>query len=190
MRPGELAAAGAARLAGPAAPEYARRWPPLGAAAWSPPIGDGAASNIGSGCVDPSRAAVTVGTSAAVRLVQAAPAGAALPPLPHRLWRYRVDDDRVVTGAAYSDGGNLFAWATGVSCDCRRAPRWRRRWRRVRAGRGRHRRIPRFGGDRPPGLAPAGSGELRGLGFGTTAVEMLRRADGRAMRAGAPTISG
>ena len=32
---------------------------------------------------------------------------------------------------------------------------------------------PRFGGDRPPGVAPAGSGELRGLSFGTTAVDIL-----------------
>jgi gluconokinase len=151
--------------------EYARRWPQLAGALWSPAIGDGAASNIGSGCVDESRAAVTVGTSAAVRLVQPAPRGAALPPLPHRLWRYRVDDHRVVTGAAYSAGGNLFAWArrelrlpdgpvleetlAGITP-----------FAGVRAD-------PRLGGDRPPGTAPAGSGELRRLGFGTTAVEMF-----------------
>ena len=30
------------------------------------------------------------------------PAGAELPPLPGRLWRYRVDHDHVVTWAAYS----------------------------------------------------------------------------------------
>ncbi|MDG4826656.1 FGGY family carbohydrate kinase [Asanoa sp. WMMD1127] len=152
-------------------PEYARRWPQLAAARWSPAIGDGAASNIGSGAVDETRAAVTVGTSAAVRLIQPAPRGAQLPALPHRLWRYRVDDHRVVTGAAYSAGGNLFAWArrelrlpegaaleetlagiapfTGVTAD------------------------PRLGGDRPPGTAPAGSGELRHIGFGTSATEMF-----------------
>ncbi|MBM0240170.1 hypothetical protein JNW88_29195, partial [Micromonospora sp. ATA32] len=30
---------------------------------------------------------------------------------------------------------------------------------------------PRFAGDRPPGLTPAGVGELRGLSFRTTGVE-------------------
>jgi gluconokinase len=32
---------------------------------------------------------------------------------------------------------------------------------------------PRFGGDRPPGQAPPGSGQLAGLSFDTTAVELL-----------------
>ncbi|SBT43840.1 FGGY family carbohydrate kinase [Micromonospora auratinigra] len=152
-------------------PEHARRWPQLAGARWTAPVGDGAASNVGSGCVDASRAAVTVGTSAAVRLVQAVPAGGELPPLPGQLWRYRVDHEHVVTGAAYSSGGNLYAWATrnlrlpeGAELDAALARTARDL--RVRAD-------PRFGGDRPPGVAPAGSGELRGLSFGTTAVDLL-----------------
>ncbi|BCJ61518.1 FGGY family carbohydrate kinase [Micromonospora endophytica] len=149
----------------------ARRWPDLARARWTAPIGDGAASNVGSGCVDPTRAAVTVGTSSAVRLLQRMPAGAQLPPLPDRLWRYRVDHDHVVTGAAYSSGGNLFAWAqrtlrlpTGAELDAALAALPPDGGRPAGVG---------FGGDRPPGRRPAGSGELRGLGFGTTAVELL-----------------
>ncbi|MFC3500105.1 FGGY family carbohydrate kinase [Micromonospora krabiensis] len=152
-------------------PEYAKRWPALAEARWSAPVGDGGASNVGSGCVDESRAAVTVGTSAAVRLMQRVPAGAQLPYLPQRLWRYRVDHDHVVTGAAYSSGGNLFAWAnrelrlpSGAELDAALAL--------VPAGGGLP-TDPRFGGDRPPGLAPAGTGQLRGLSFGTTAVDIL-----------------
>ncbi|MBX7266199.1 carbohydrate kinase [Micromonospora sp. Llam7] len=150
---------------------HARRWPGLATARWTPPIGDGAASNVGSGCVDPTRAAVTVGTSAAVRLLQRMPAHTDLTVLPHRLWRYRVDHDHVVTGAAYSSGGNLFAWAEQAL--------------RLPAGEALAEALAslppdgvrpaniRFGGDRPPGHERAGLGELRGLGFGTTAVEML-----------------
>ncbi|RIV39991.1 FGGY family carbohydrate kinase [Micromonospora radicis] len=151
--------------------EYARRWPALADARWSTPIGDGAASNVGSGCVDQTRAAVTVGTSSAVRLLQRMPAGAPLPPLPQRLWRYRVDHEHVVTGAAYSSGGNLYAWAerelrlpTGAALEAA--------LRRLPPDGGRPANIG-FGGDRPPGNQRAGSGELRGLGFGTTAVELL-----------------
>ncbi|WP_433528870.1 FGGY family carbohydrate kinase [Micromonospora sp. CA-263727] len=150
--------------------EHARRWPALAQARWAAPVGDGAASNVGSGCVDHTRAAVTVGTSSAVRLLQRMPA-ADLASLPQRLWRYRVDHDHVVTGAAYSSGGNLFAWAdrelrlpTGAALDAALA--------QLPPGGGRPAGV-RFGGDRPPGNHRAGSGELRGLGFGSTAVEML-----------------
>ncbi|MFJ6199443.1 FGGY family carbohydrate kinase [Micromonospora sp. NPDC092111] len=171
VRPGELPELAPTRWRGTLRPEHARRWPQLATAAWAAPVGDGAASNVGSGCVDPRRAAVTVGTSAAVRLVQRAPAGVDLPPLPERLWRYRVDHEYVVTGAAYSCGGNLFAWAhrtlrlpEGADLDAALA--------RVPpdGGVGAN---PRLGGDRPPGLAPAGSGELRGLSFSSTGVEIL-----------------
>ncbi|MEU8045778.1 FGGY family carbohydrate kinase [Micromonospora echinofusca] len=152
-------------------PTYAWRWPQLADVPWAGPVGDGAASNVGSGCVEPGRVAVTVGTSAAVRLVQRVPAGQAMPALPEQLWRYRVDHEHVVTGAAYSSGGNLFAWASrelrlpeGAELDAALA--------RVPHDRGMPVNV-RFGGDRPPGMAPAGSGVLGGLSFGTTAVEIL-----------------
>ncbi|GIJ23863.1 FGGY family carbohydrate kinase [Micromonospora lutea] len=151
--------------------EYGRRWPPLARVRWTPPLGDGAASNVGSGCVDPSRAAVTVGTSSAVRLLQRMSTHTEPAVLPYQLWRYRVDHDHVVTGAAYSSGGNLFAWAnrelrlpTGTALEQALARLPPDGGCPVAVG---------FGGDRPPGHRPAGRGELRALGFGTTAVEML-----------------
>ncbi|MFU8873137.1 FGGY family carbohydrate kinase [Micromonospora sp. SL4-19] len=171
VRPAELPALAPQRWHGRLCPELARRWPQLAEARWAAPVGDGAASNVGSGCVDPSRAAVTVGTSAAVRLLRAAPAGAELPPLAEHLWRYRVDHEHVVTGAAYSSGGNLYAWATRelrlpAGAELEAALARASEGLRVRAN-------VRFGGDRPPGVAPAGSGELHALSFGTTAVDIL-----------------
>ena len=152
-------------------PAYARRWPTLARARWAPPIGDGAASNVGSGCIDHTRAAVTVGTSSAVRLLQRMPANVPLAPLPPQLWRYRVDHDHVVTGAAYSSGGNLFAWADRVlrlpDGPALEAALWEL------APDDRRPANIAFGGDRPPGHRRAGSGELGGLSFGTTAVELL-----------------
>ncbi|GAB3154569.1 gluconokinase [Micromonospora sonneratiae] len=171
VRPGELLPLAPQGWTGRLRPDLARRWPALRAATWAPPIGDGAASNVGAGCVDPSRAAVTVGTSAAVRLAQRIPAGEPLPPLPDRLWRYRVDRDYVVTGTAYSAGGNLFAWANrelrlpqGPALDAALAARV--------PGSGTPADV-RLGGDRPPGLAPAGCGQFTGVSFGTTAVDLL-----------------
>ncbi|WP_033340493.1 FGGY family carbohydrate kinase [Catenuloplanes japonicus] len=153
-------------------PEFAGRWPALAHAEWTAPVGDGAASNVGTGCGDARYAAVTVGTSAAVRLVQHVPSGAPMPPLPSALWRYRVDRDRIVTGRAYSGGGNLFAWAQrvlrlpeGEALDAAldeiipgHVPVWA---------------DPRLAGDRPPGLTPPGSGRLAGLGLTTTGPQIL-----------------
>jgi gluconokinase len=171
VRPGELPALAPQGWRGRLRTEHARRWPQLADAGWAAPVGDGAAANVGSGCVDRTRAAVTVGTSAAVRVVEAIPAGAELPPLPESLWRYRVDHEHVVTGAAYSSGGNLYAWASRT---LRLPEQTELEAALSRAGRNPQLRVnPRFGGDRPPGLAPAGSGELRGLSFDVTAVDLL-----------------
>lgn len=104
----ELAASG---WMGTLAPEWARRWPELAGAPWHPALGDGAAANLGVGCNAPDRAALTVGTSAAVRAVRPSPGPAELPA---GLWRYCIDRDRVVVGAAYSSGGQLYSWALSL----------------------------------------------------------------------------
>ena len=87
--------------------DYASRWPLLNGAAWLPAIGDGAANNVGAGCVDSGRVAVMIGTSGAMRVLFAA-----TPPanLPAELFCYRADQDRIVIGGALSDGGGLYRW--------------------------------------------------------------------------------
>jgi gluconokinase len=95
------------RLAG----DWKRRWPALAGARWHPALIDGAAANLGMGCDVPFRAALTVGTSAAVRSVEPAVGQSSLPA---GLWRYCVDYERVVLGAAFSSGGQLYAWALAL----------------------------------------------------------------------------
>ncbi|HVG32180.1 MAG TPA: gluconokinase [Pyrinomonadaceae bacterium] len=89
------------------APAYARRWPSLNRASWFPAIGDGAANNLGAGCVTRSSVALMVGTSGAMRVLYN---GAPPAELPHALWCYRADRERVVVGGALSDGGGLYGW--------------------------------------------------------------------------------
>lgn len=86
---------------------YAKRWPMLATARWFPAVADGAADNIGSGCVTKTKAALMIGTSAAMRV-----AYKGKPPakIPEGLWCYRIDRNRVIIGGALSDGGNLYAW--------------------------------------------------------------------------------
>lgn len=87
-------------------PEWAQRWPALKATPWLPSIGDGAAANLGSGCDNPSRIALTIGTTGAMRVVL----DPALDTVPDGLWLYRVDRGRGLLGGATTEGGNLYAW--------------------------------------------------------------------------------
>ena len=86
---------------------FAKRWPRLQNARWFPAIADGAANNIGAGCVTKERATLMVGTSGAMRV-----AYEGKPPakIPDGLWCYRVDRRRVIIGGALSDGGGLYQW--------------------------------------------------------------------------------
>ncbi len=90
-------------------PQWARRWPVLARTPWFPALGDGATSTVGSDCIDPTRIALNVGTSAAMRFVAPEP----LAP-PRGLWSYRVDRQRALVGGATSEGGNVYAWLRSV----------------------------------------------------------------------------
>lgn len=82
--------------------------PELRAAVVFPMIGDGAASNLGSGADRESRVATNVGTSAAVRLIE--PAKNLRREIPSGLFRYVLDAERNVIGGAISNAGNLRRW--------------------------------------------------------------------------------
>ena len=86
--------------------KFASRWPALKALPWLPAVGDGAAANIGSGCISPSRVALTMGSTTAIRAVVEKP----IPHVPNGLWCYRIDGRRSLPGGALSEGGSLFAW--------------------------------------------------------------------------------
>ena len=85
---------------------FRRRYPALREARWWPAVGDGAASNLGSGATRPGRAAINVGTSAAFRVMRHGPSAKS----PFGLFCYRVDQERFLVGGAVSNAGNLRAW--------------------------------------------------------------------------------
>jgi gluconokinase len=88
-------------------PVYARRWPRLKETGWFPAIGDGAANNIGAGCVTGAKAALMIGTSGAMRVAFRGEPPKKIPP---GLWCYRIDHERLIMGGALSDGGGLYRW--------------------------------------------------------------------------------
>ena len=146
---------------------WASRWPALRNAVWFPAVGDGAAGNIGSDCVDARRMALNVGTSCALRLV-----GPTTPP-PRGLWRYRVDRELSILGGATSEGGNVYAWcqdnlrlpAADVMEAALAAPIVERP--AVTA-------LPFLAGERSPGWRGDRRGAVVGLSLDTTAMDILR----------------
>jgi len=156
-------------------PAYEARWPALAGATWWPALGDGACALIGTGCgtAPPApgagrRAALTIGTSAAVRVL-AGPAERAARPA--GLFAYLVDAGRVVLGAARSNAGNLVDWLGRVLrlegdivADVIARPP------------GRHglRADPALAGERSPDWPAAAAGVLSGLHRDTTALDIAQ----------------
>jgi len=127
-----------------------------------PALGDGACSNVGSGCARRGRAAVMVGTSAAARVVYEAPAAEARP----GLFLYRLDERRFCEGGALSDGGNLYAWLERTLRGPLDEPS---------ADHGLT-FLPFLGGERSLGWDPGRRGLVAGLSFETTPSDIAQAA--------------
>ncbi|MFQ5899707.1 MAG: gluconokinase [Candidatus Methylomirabilia bacterium] len=147
----------------------ARRWPALKDVPWFPAWGDGACSNIGSGCFSPERAALSVGTSGAMRVVwEGEPRE-----IPPGLWCYRVDHRRLVLGGALSNAGSLYAWLRRL---LRMGPV--AAVERAVAGMSPDNHgltlLPFLSGERSPGWVSAARGVIEGLTLSTTRLDLLR----------------
>lgn len=143
----------------------------LAAVPWFPALGDGACSNIGSGCVTPERPAVMIGTSGAMRTVWSVPS---LTP-PWGLWAYRVDRRRFVVGGALSNGGNLAQWLQeNLRLDMLSA--YDDALLAARPGAHGLTVLPFWAGERSPGWAADATGAVVGLRLNTRPVDILQAA--------------
>jgi gluconokinase len=132
-----------------------------------PALGDGACSNVGVGAVGHGRAALTIGTSGAARVVYAAEATEAKP----GLFLYRLDERRFCEGGALSDGGNLHAWLRGTLAEFDAA----QLADRPAAGHGLV-FLPFLGGERSLGWDASRRGLVHGLSFATTPLDLVQAA--------------
>lgn len=149
---------------------YAERWPALRGVPWRAPIGDGAASNVGAGCLSAGRLALMVGTSGALRRCQP---GEPVAPIPDGLWRYLLDHQHTVTGGALSEGGNIYAWLD----ETLRLPAVAESEAALRiAVPGQHGLtvLPFWSGERSPGWAGHATATLSGMRLHTTALDILQ----------------
>jgi gluconokinase len=151
--------------------EWAERWPALRDTPWLPAAGDGACSNVGSGCTGSDRLALMVGTSGAMRVLWKAESVE----IPDGPWCYRADAQRYVMGGALSDGGNLIEWLRNTL----RLPdpeKTERLLSEMEPNSHGLTFLPLLAGERGPGWADRANGTVSGLSMSTKPVEILRAA--------------
>lgn len=145
---------------------YRRALPPLAYVPWLHAAGDGALANLGSDCTSVANRALTIGTSGALRVMHGSWTGR----LPAGLWRYRLDRKRLVTGGAFSNGGNLREWLLRTL----RLTNDRIEEAMQGAVPAAHGLtfLPNLAGERSPGFAPHAVGAVAGLTSATTADDI------------------
>jgi gluconokinase len=151
--------------------EWAERWPGLRDVPWFPAVGDGACSNVGSGCTESDRLALMVGTSGAMRVLWRADSVE----IPDGPWCYRSDAEHYVMGGALSDGGNLIEWLRNTL----RLPEPEETEKLLsQMDPDSHGLtfLPLLAGERGPGWADLANGTVSGLSMSTRPVEILRAA--------------
>jgi gluconokinase len=150
------------------AEEYSRRWPVLRRLPWLPALGDGACSNIGSGCVTPDRVALMVGTSGAMRVCfPAARVG-----IPRGLWCYRANHRYFVMGGALSNGGDVYAW--NLKTLNLEANDIEEQLSKMEPDRHGLTVLPFYSGERSTGWADGARAVVAGITLNTSPLEILR----------------
>jgi gluconokinase len=152
---------------------YARRWPRLRHARWFPALGDGAANNIGEGCVTSERAALMIGTSGAIRVMHEGELSASIPP---ELWCYRADSRRTVCGGALSDGGGLYHWMSATLAFSHEAKAAEDALAAMEPDAHGLTLLPFWAGERSTGWSAAARGAILGFTMHTQPLDILRAA--------------
>ncbi len=160
-------------------PDYAARWPALRNVPFTLVVGDGAAANIGVGAIGNQRLALTIGTTAALRIV--INQLEEIPPVPDGLWSYRVNAPNHLIGGATSEGGNIFQWAR-QTLHLDPATLEAELMERETDAHGLT-FVPLLNGERSPGWWANATGGVIGLRLSTTPLDILQAAlEGVAIR--------
>ncbi len=156
--------------------DYAARWAALKDVPFFLAVGDGAAANVGSNCVERGQMALSLGTTAALRVVSSEK----LPPVPRGLWSYRVSAGLHLIGGATSEGGSIFEWARRTLA----LPDDAEQQLLARAPDAHGLTfLPLLAGERSPGWQANATGIVDGLRLSTTPLDILQAAlEGVALR--------
>ena len=149
---------------------YAARWPALNRIPWFPALGDGACSNVGSGCSTQERAAIMVGTSGAMRVMWKAQKVI----IPQGLWCYHADRTRFVMGGALSNGGLLYEWMRQTLRLNDNSEDLERELSQMNPDGHLLTMLPFLAGERSTGWHPHARAAIVGLGLHTKPLDILR----------------
>lgn len=143
----------------------AERWPALAAVPWLPALGDGACANVGAGAVRRDEAALTLGTSGALRVVYPT----VEPPVVRGGWTYRLDATRACAGGAVSNVGNVLTWLAQrfPKLDLEAALAREADAHGLTA-------LPLLAGDRSPSWNDAARAAIAGMGLGTSELDIAQ----------------
>ncbi len=86
--------------------DFFKRWDILKNIPFFLPIGDGAASHIGSGCTSANHISLSIGTTGAMRVLL----NSFNKRIPKGLWAYNLGKDDTLLGGSFSEGGNVLMW--------------------------------------------------------------------------------
>jgi gluconokinase len=133
---------------------------------WINAIGDGACANVGCGASNAQTVALTVGTSAAARVV----VRSAVDSIPDGLFCYRVDQQLSVLGGAVSCAGNAYAWLAQTlnKTAMRAAPN------RAKPDSHGLTVMPFWAGERSPGWRDDARASIIGMGLHTTGADIVQ----------------
>jgi gluconokinase len=148
---------------------YAQRWPALAELPFLLAVGDGAAVNVGTGCVDETKVALTIGTTGAMRVLSQGEA----PDVPTGLWAYRLGRDRTLLGGSFSEGGNVVQWAL----DNLRLPpieKLNTELEKLEPAQHGINVLPFIAGERATGWSTSATGVLEGIRVSTTPIEIIQ----------------
>jgi gluconokinase len=159
---------------------YAARWSLLRNIPFYLAVGDGAVANVGTGATTANALAITIGTTAAVRVLYPSPTK--VPAVPKGLWSYRLDKDHHLTGGATSEGGNTFHWLQTLFPSLDFEHEQAAIMQRPADSHGLT-CLPLFNGERSPGWNSTAAATIHGLRLSTTAADILQATlEGVAMR--------
>ena len=146
---------------------YREQWQVLADVPFFLAVGDGAAANVGSGATDKGSVALSIGSTAALRMID----DSELPTIPKGLWGYRVTAKQHLIGGATSEGGNVYEWASATLALNEQAET-----QLMTSKPDSHNLtiLPLLAGERAPGWQGDAKGTIHGIGLATTPLDILQ----------------
>ncbi|MBL06939.1 MAG: hypothetical protein CL773_03660 [Chloroflexi bacterium] len=148
---------------------YSKRWKKLSETPFFLSVGDGMAATVGSGCIGRKKIAITVGSTAAIRVLL----DTKVDKVPKGLWCYRLLNNYTLLGGSFSEGGNLINWAFN-NLKLPKIENLNSDLLKLKSGSHGISVLPFLLGERALGWSNNSKGIITGLKYSNTSIEILQ----------------